>query len=95
MDSVGMLSAGRAIFQGLTKGYGRIGLSANARQGVEDFMNGGTQLFNQLYAAAEDQEVYNTIAIKALRAKNKSLLSEEVRSVSASQTTGTNVDKTA
>ncbi|PZO84519.1 MAG: hypothetical protein DI626_08235 [Micavibrio aeruginosavorus] len=89
-----MLSAGRAIFQGLTAGYGRIGLSASARQGVEDFMNGGAQLFNQLYAATEDQELYNTISIKALRAKNQSLLSEATRSVIASETNGTNVDKT-
>ncbi len=82
------------MFQNLTKGYGRIGLSANARQDVETFLNNGVGLFNQLYAITETKELYNTIAIKALRAQNKSLLSDETRSIMTSSTTGTNVDKT-
>lgn len=89
-----MLGAGRAIFQGLTRGYGRIGLSASARQDVETFMNSGTQLFNQLYINAESQEVFNTMTIKALRSKNSSLLSEEVKGITA-QKNGTKVNTTA
>ena len=67
---------------------------------VEGFYNNGTVLFNQLYAKTETAELSNQINILALRGKNRSLVAEGVfdeskTSVSASTTTGTQVDTEA
>lgn len=91
MDSASLLSAGRAAFQNITAGYGRIGLSASSRQALDSFYNNAAALFNQLYTAAEDQEVNNTRTILALRSKFDYLVSDTVKS----QTSGTNVDTEA
>lgn len=90
-----LLSVGRAAFEGITRGYGRIGLSASSRQQLEGFFNNGIALFNQLYANAENQEVNNKTQILALRAKHKGLVSESVTQTAASTTTGTQVDTEA
>lgn len=90
-----LLSVGRAAFQGITRGYGRIGLSANSRQQVESFFNNATALFNQLYARTENQEVNNKTQILALRSKHKGLVSESITGTAASTTTGTQVDTKA
>ncbi len=91
MDASSLLSAGRAAFQNLTAGYGRIGLSASSRQSLESFYNNGPALFNQLYTASENQEVYNVTIIKALRSKYDYLVSESIKS----ETAGNNVDTEA
>ncbi|MFA5592400.1 MAG: hypothetical protein WC989_03705 [Micavibrio sp.] len=89
-----LLSIGRRAFEGVNK-YGRIGMSAQSRQMLEGFYNGGTALFNQLYVRTENQEVTNVMKIMALRAQNKALISSETEMVNKSSTTGTNVDTTA
>lgn len=93
-----LLSVGRAAFEGITSGYGRIGLSASSRQQLEGFYNGAVQLFNQLYTSTENQEVANQMQILALRSKNKSLVATGVfdnGAASSSTTSGTNVDTQA
>jgi hypothetical protein len=93
-----LLSVGRAAFEGLTRGFGRIGLSSSSRQQLEGFYNGGVQLFNQLYARTETAELANQLDILALRAKNRSLVAEgifeDADSVPAS-TRGTQVNTEA
>jgi hypothetical protein len=91
MDSASLLSAGRAAFENITRGYGRIGLSANSRQQLEGFYNNAAALFNQLYTASENQEVNNVTIIKALRSKYDYLVSESIKS----ETSGTKVDTEA
>lgn len=90
-----LLSVGRAAFEGITRGYGRIGMSANSRQQLEGFFNNGVALFNQLYAKSENQEVFNQTTILALRSKYKGNLSEQITGTASSTTTGTNVDTEA
>lgn len=89
-----LLDNGRAIFQR----NGGTGLSARSRAQLEDFMNGGTALFNQLYARTETAELSNQVKILALRSQNKSLVAGGMfddGAASASKTTGTQVDTKA
>lgn len=88
-----LLDNGRAIYAR----NGGPGISARSRAQLEGFMNGGTALFNQLYANTESAELANQVNILALRAKNKSLLAGGVfeETVPASSTTGTQVDTNA
>lgn len=91
-----LLDNGRAIFQR----NGGPGLSANSRQMLESFYSNGSALFNQLYARTENAELTNVTQIMALRAKNKSLVSENAPgtdngAASASSTKGTNLDTSA
>lgn len=90
-----LLDNGRNIFAR----NGGTGMSSRSRQLLEGFYNNGTALFNQLYARTESAEMRNQIDILALRGKNKSLVAEGVfsedTSVSASKTTGTQVDTQA
>lgn len=90
-----LLDNGRAIFAR----NGAPGLSAQSRQLLESFYNGGTQLFNQLYARTETAEVANQVNILALRAQNKSLVAggvfDEQETVPASTTNGTQIDTEA
>ena len=91
MDAGSLLDAGRAAFQNITGRYGRIGLSQSSRQALQGFYNNGPALFNQLYTASENQEVYNVTIIKALRSKYDYLVSETIQS----DTSGTKVDTKA
>ena len=91
MDAGSLLDAGRAAFQNITGRYGRIGLSQSSRHQLQSVYNNGPALFNQLYTAAEDQEVYNVTVIKALRSKYSYLVSESI----TSETNGTEVDTEA
>jgi hypothetical protein len=89
-----LLDNGRAIFAR----NGGTGLSARSRAQVESFMQGGTALFNQLYAKTEMGEVANNITILALRAKHSHNVAEGMfdnGSSAASNTSGTNIDTTA
>jgi hypothetical protein len=92
-----LLDNGRAIFAR----NGGTGMSARSRALLEGFYNNGTALFNQLYAKTETAELSNQVNILALRAKNKSLVSEtqfappEDTAVPSSTTTGTQVDTEA
>lgn len=84
-----LLDAGRRINRS------GIGMSANSRQALEQFYGNATLLFNQLYTAAEDQQLSNTKQILALRSLHKHSLSETVTETAASTTSGTNVDTKA
>jgi hypothetical protein len=93
-----LLDNGRAI----SARNGGVGMSARSRAMLEGFYNNGTALFNQLYAKTENAEIANQTTILALRAKNKSLISETqypdaVRQdvVASSSTNGTRVDTEA
>ncbi len=89
-----LLDNGRAIYAR----NGGPGISARSRAQLESFMNGGTALFNQLYANAEGAELANQVKILALRSQNRSLVADGVfedSSVPASTTTGTQVDTEA
>lgn len=89
-----LLENGRAI----NARNGGPGLSASSRGLLESFYNGGTQLFNVLYAGAETQEAANKVQILALRAKNQSKVIPsllEKPTVPPSTTTGTQVDTNA
>ncbi len=94
-----LLSVGRAAFEGITRGSGRIGLSASSRQQLEGFFNNGIALFNQLYAKTENQELANQVQILALRNKYRSLVAggvfDDSKNVTKSTTTGTQVDTEA
>ena len=94
-----LLSVGRAAFEGITRGYGRIGMSASSRQQLEGFFNNGIALFNQLYAKTENQELANQVQILALRNKYRSLVAggvfDDSKNVTKSTTTGTQVDTEA
>jgi hypothetical protein len=94
-----LLSVGRAAFEGITRGYGRIGMSASSRQQLEGFFNNGITLFNQLYAKTENQELANQTQILALRSKYKSYFQggvfDDSSTVAKSTTSGTNVDTEA
>lgn len=102
-----LLSVGRQAFEGITRGYGRIGLSVSSRQQLESFYSSATSLFNQLYARTENSELFNVVTIKALRSKYSYLVSDEIKAndkaaaeaasntVPASTTSGTNVDTQA
>ncbi len=90
-----LLDNGRAI----GARNGGVGMSANSRALLEGFFNNGSALFNQLYNKTENAEVANQITILALRGQNKSLVAggmfDEENTVSASKTTGTQVDTKA
>lgn len=91
-----LLDNGRAI----GARNGGVGMSARSRAMLEGFYNNGTALFNQLYAKTENGELNNQTTILALRAKNKSLVSQTVfppeeTDVPASTTSGTQVDTEA
>ena len=90
-----LLDNGRAI----GARNGGVGMSASSRALLEGFYNNGTALFNQLYAKTENGELNNQTTILALRAKNKSLVSQTVfpdeTAVTPSTTTGTRVDTEA
>lgn len=90
-----LLDNGRAIFAR----NGGPGISARSRAQLEGFMNGGTALFNQLYARTETAELSNQVKILALRSQNKSLVAggmfDDSSSVPASSTTGTQVSTEA
>lgn len=90
-----MLDVGRRVFSNINKGGPRIGLSASSRQHLKSFFNNGPALFNQLYMRTENQEATNVTKIMALRAQNKSLVSQSITETAASSTNGTNIDTTA
>lgn len=86
-----LLDAGRRINRS------GIGMSQSSRQLLEGFYNNSSAIFNQLYTKAENGEVTNQMQILALRSKHSYLVKggpfdEVSNTVSASSTTGTNVD---
>lgn len=95
MDAPGLLSAGRAAFQGIR---GATGMSQSSRQLLEGFYNNAAALFNQLYAKSENSELFNITQIRALRSKYYHLTRDDIKerdTVPASQTNGTQVDTEA